>query len=108
MANKSAKPNVARRRHPFGSVKRPEPRYTAGYDTPLQRAANALQINSDRQLQHLLGYRVATHTIRNWRRGFRTTPIWALDIIGTQITDWRNRLATAAFEINRAKEKAGD
>ncbi len=81
MVKQSVKRAPARRKHPFGVVTRPRPRYTANHQTPFGGAARELGIDSDLRLRAMLNNRVSKHVIRNWRRGKNKAPQWAILVL---------------------------
>ena len=108
MANKPACRESGRRKHPFGSVQRPVPAYANNYNTPLQKIANSLAIKTDPQLATVLGERANRGTVREWRRGNRRLPAWAVERLEAEWKRQWERLEAGRYWLQQAKEKAGD
>ena len=104
-----AKDKRASRGHPFGSVNRPVPRYTAAYSEPFGHAAKLLAIDSDKRLAELVG---ASDTppskIRNWRRGKAKAPAWAIDRLRAYAAEKIQAWNLAVWILDQEKEKAGN
>jgi hypothetical protein len=93
-----------RGKHPFGKVRRPVPIYSNDYNTPLQNIANALGIKSDPELASLLGAKANRGTIREWRRGNRRTPLWAIEKLELEWQRQWERLETGRYWFAQAKK----
>ena len=113
MADKSAKPNVARRSHHWQDTSRRVTPISRRYNTAASNLAAALEIQFDQQLVEtfqVAGKCVSRRTIRSWRDGSRKPPHWAYQILADMC---RARIimledAIKNVESELTKEKAGD
>ena len=99
----------ASRGHPFGSVTRPAPRYTADYSAPFGHATKLLAIDSDKRLVELVGVPGITPSkARDWRRGKVRAPAWAIDKLHAYATEKVRADNLALWILEQEKEKAGN
>lgn len=100
MPKADANRKSGRRSHPFGVVQRPIARYKTEA-TAFGRAVKILAIDSDKKLADMLGNRVVPGTIRAWRNGQLTAPLWAVETICKQTT-------AASAALDQAKKEAAE
>jgi hypothetical protein len=104
MVDTTEKRVQGRRGHHFKRSKIPVPTHSGNYNTPLQHIARSIGIMTDPGLASLLGDKANRGTIREWRRGNRRTPLWAIEKLELEWQRQWERLETGRYWFAQAKK----